>query len=257
MYYPIQIPYILDLSFQKHIKYSETVIDELSDFIICYWDMISLTDEALYLENIIILDGCIDLVVDFEAKVIGFSGMTSTDFHFPIHLPAKFMGLRLMPNAFHQLTGRKPQDALDKLLSIAEIYTDFDCDLFFSLSFEEAREYLIGFISNKMDGFVPDTYSKLFSKFSQDPPSSVSEVCQILNLSQSQCQRNFIKHYGLTPKVVLSILRFQKAITILTSTKSRPSDVLEFVRYYDQSHFINDFKRNIGLTPLELISRYQ
>ena len=28
-----------------------------------------------------------------------------------------------------------------------------------------------------------------------------------------------------------------------------------FHNYYDQAHFINDFKRNIGLTPLELVRR--
>lgn len=257
MYYPVQIPYILDDTFLKHIKYQEDTIDDLTDFVICYWQMTPIKNVSIGLYNIIILDGCIDLVVDFEEKLIGFSGMSSTDFHFKIQLPAKFMGLRLTPGAFHQLTKREPQAAMDKFLPISEVYGDFNQKYFFSLSFDEAKQYLIDFMKSKIGNIQPNSYTKLFNDLIPEPPASVSELCQILNLSQSQCQRNFNKTFGLSPKVVLSILRFQKSITLLTSTKTKPSDLLEFSQYYDQSHLINDFQRNIGLTPLELLAKYK
>ncbi|MGM0123775.1 hypothetical protein IGI37_001149 [Enterococcus sp. AZ194] len=257
MYYPIQIPYILNEKFMKHINYRETMIPELTDFVICQWEMLPLENKSTQLENIIILDGCIDLVVDFEEQRIGFSGMSQTDLHFPIRLPRKFMGLRLMPGAFHQLTGRKAIEAMDNFLSITEVYTEFDASYFFSLSFEKAKMYLINFINQKTQGIRPSLYTQLFNELIHDPPTSVAEMSQQLNISQSQCQRNFNKNYGLTPKVVLSIIRFQKSLGILTKTEQKPSEVLASVQYYDQSHFINDFKRTIGLTPHELLARYQ
>lgn len=256
MYYPIQIPYILDNEFLKYIEYSEEKFDNLSDFIICYWQMIPFTNKKIQIDNIIITDGCIDIVVDFNNKIIGFSGMSKTNFHFQINLPNRFMGLRLMPGAFHQITGILSHAAMDKFLPISEVYSDFNLQLFFSLPFNKAKTYLLQFIASKINKVHPNQYTKLFNELSQNPPVSVKEIYSILHLSPSQCQRNFIKYYGITPKSVLSILRFQKCLKILTSSDSKPSDILELVQYYDQSHFINDFRRHMGITPFELYSKY-
>ncbi|RVU55476.1 DUF6597 domain-containing transcriptional factor [Anaerosphaera multitolerans] len=257
MYYPIQIPYKLDENFLKHIKYNEEKVKELSNFVICYWEMIPRTKENIHINNIIITDGCIDLVVDFDNKVVGFSGMSTTDFNFTVSLPGRFMGLRFLPGAFYQLTGISASIAMDNFLNIQEVYEDFDCQRFLNLSFNEAKTYLLDFIKIKFESLNPSTYTLLFNKLCENPPSTARELHMLLNLSASQCQRNFIKHYGIGPKKVLSILRFQKCLRILTSTESKPIDILELVQYYDQSHFINDFKGNIGITPFELLSKYR
>uniref|UniRef100_UPI000BE2CECB helix-turn-helix domain-containing protein n=1 Tax=Lactiplantibacillus plantarum TaxID=1590 RepID=UPI000BE2CECB len=195
-------------------------------------------------------------IVDFGKEKIGFSGMSSTDFEFTIKLPTKFMGLRLVPNTFTMLTGRSASEAMDTFLLLSDVYSDFDTKRFFSLSFNLAKQYLINFIESKLGGHTPDIYTCLFNNFSTNIPKSVSEICQILNISQSQCQRVFLKHYGLTPKVVLSILRFQRALYLLVSTRKKSNYIMDHVSYYDQPHFIKDFKKNIGLTPIELLKKF-
>lgn len=257
MYYPLQIPYILNNNFKKHVEYKENIIDELSNFIICYWQMLPQDTEKVVIKNVILVDGCIDLVIDFEQRIIGFSGSCTTDFNFLIQSSGRFMGLRLMPGAFYQLTGRLPNEAMDSFLAISQVYDDFDSNSFFSFDFDEAQKYLIDFMKRKTMDLIPNSYTRLFNSFCIDIPPSVTKMCRTLNVSQSQCQRNFRKHFGLTPKTVLSILRFQKALLILTSANYKSDEVLEAVQYYDQSHYINDFKKNIGLTPHELISMYQ
>ena len=37
------------------------------------------------------------------------------------------------------------------------------------------------------------------------------------------------------------------------SSDAKPNDILDATTYYDQSHFIKDFKKHIGLTPIEYI----
>lgn len=39
MYYPKQIPYLLDKEFQKNIEYKEYNINELKDYCMCIWTM--------------------------------------------------------------------------------------------------------------------------------------------------------------------------------------------------------------------------
>jgi hypothetical protein len=63
-YYPIQIPYILNDKFADALNYKEERGDQ-QGFVICWWSMDLLSPEASEEDNIIITDGCIDLVADF------------------------------------------------------------------------------------------------------------------------------------------------------------------------------------------------
>ncbi|HHX70834.1 MAG TPA: AraC family transcriptional regulator [Gallicola sp.] len=253
MYYPIQIPYILSKEFLKHIKYEETTFKELSDFVICFWEMIPLTQEQKQVDNIIIADGCTDLVVDFDSKTIGFSGMENTNFNFPIYLPNRFIGVRFMPGALKQLTGISANKFMDEFLPINNFDPSFDDNYFFNLTFEEAKDFLISYIKKMIGDKKPNEYTRLFNKLLVQLPIEANEVYRMLHLSPRQCQRIFKTQFGLSPKKVLSIIRFQKCLKDLLTNNNFANDT----SYYDQSHFINDFKKNIGITPLELINIYQ
>jgi AraC-type DNA-binding domain-containing proteins len=46
-------------------------------------------------------------------------------------------------------------------------------------------------------------------------------------------------------------------LQILIADEANANDILTMLQYYDQPHWIRDFKRNIGLTPQELLNRYK
>lgn len=257
MYYPIQIPYLLSKDFSQKMNYIEIPAPDHNGFVICFWKMQPLSDRKLSTENIIVADACIDLVAGYDEKSIVFAGMSRTEFHFKMELPARSFGARLMPGAFHQLTGLPAAAAMNTLLPVESVFKDFDQTHFFSLPFEQAQVYFKEFLAGKIHGKAPDRFTSLFDALSASAPATTRELCEMLHFSPRQCQRLFAKHYGLTPKMALSILRFQKCLEILTSPKATPADILNATGYYDQPHFINDFKRNIGITPLELIRIYR
>ncbi len=63
----------------------------------------------------------------------------------------------------------------------------------------------------------------------------------------------FIERVGACPKNLSEILRFQTVYRALTSDSSRVLDPkLFYDYYYDQSHFIRNFKRFTGMSPLKL-----
>ncbi len=257
LYYPIQIPYLISEEFSDSVRYTEHVVESLQKFVICFWEMHSLSDKAKTVENIIVTDGCIDLVADVNKKQIGFAGMSKTDFHFLMELPGQSMGARFMPGAFYQLTGLCASSAMDDYLPLEKVDGSFDQHAFFSMPLEQARTAFYSYVCRIISGMMPDRFTSLFTVLAADPPETTSELCKMMNYSSRQCQRLFQKHFGITPKMALSIIRFQKCLEILTSGKASPSDVLEAAHYYDQPHFNNDFKRNLGITPLELIARYK
>ncbi|GCF92841.1 hypothetical protein NRIC_07320 [Enterococcus florum] len=253
MYYPVQIPHLLSPAFRAAVCYQEERIASLSDFCICYWQMLPAGEGAAPINNIIIADGCIDLVVSLDQKQIGFSGTRQTDFHYEIQPQQRFMGLRLKPGAFHQLTRLPAERAMDRFLPLKQLFAYFDEDAFFQHEFEEAKEALINFFHQQIMDQQADQYTQLFDHLSKQLPETVNELCQRLHMSERTCQRQFKKVYGLSPKKVLSILRFQKTLTHTHDSLNSAA----ITEYYDQSHLIADFKRNIGITPRELLAYYQ
>jgi AraC-like DNA-binding protein len=78
-----------------------------------------------------------------------------------------------------------------------------------------------------------------------------SEAC----LSRKQFERIFAEHIGISPKQYLKIIRFQSAIFL--KQKNANMNMMDLsceCGYYDQSHFINDFKSLCGLTPKQYFS---
>jgi AraC-like DNA-binding protein len=71
------------------------------------------------------------------------------------------------------------------------------------------------------------------------------EVC----LGIKQFERTFSKYVGIAPKKFASIIRFQNVIQMNSKGKRSLSQIAVDNGYYDQSHFIHDFKSLTGLTP--------
>lgn len=252
-YYPIQIPYLLSQEFQRLVLYQEEQFAGLQEFVICCWQMTPLTDEKHSIENIIIADGCIDLVVAFDQQQIGFSGMRETDFHFTVPSNERFMGLRFKPGAFQQLFQLPADQGMDQFLSFETLDATFDCEYFFQLPFEEAKKYLIDYWTQFLVEKEADRYTQLFDALTEELPETAAELYEALELKERSCQRIFQEKYALSPKKVQSILRFQRGLQELLQSVE-PSAI---GYYYDQSHFIQDFKKNLGITPKELIQHYR
>jgi AraC-like DNA-binding protein len=82
-----------------------------------------------------------------------------------------------------------------------------------------------------------------------------SETARIpAGLSARQYRRRFEQEVGLTPKAFERVRRLQRAIGTLS--KGSLAEVAAEAGYYDQSHFIRDFREFSGMTPTEYL-RYR
>ena len=85
---------------------------------------------------------------------------------------------------------------------------------------------------------------------------SVNELSKHANLSERQLSRHFKNCVGLSPKEYTKVNRF---IHSLLQLKKYPALSLTAIAYesgyYDQAHFIHDYKTYAGLTPGELLSQ--
>lgn len=67
--------------------------------------------------------------------------------------------------------------------------------------------------------------------------------------SKRYIQQQFVEHYGISPKVFGMLKRYQSALALLMEREQSIAHIAAESGYYDQSHFIKEFKRFTGFTP--------
>ena len=94
------------------------------------------------------------------------------------------------------------------------------------------------------------------SMFDRAPTTTkIAEVSDTIGLSAKRFIERFKTEVGLTPKRYCRIRRFQRAVTLVNRGRHIhwPEVALE-CGYFDQAHFIHDFRSFAGLTPTGYLS---
>jgi AraC-like DNA-binding protein len=85
--------------------------------------------------------------------------------------------------------------------------------------------------------------------------TSVKTALKNESSRRRQLERKFQAQIGISPKQLSKVMRLQAALKMMTD---QPSELLTTVayegNYYDQSHFIKDFKEFTGTTPAEFLA---
>ena len=76
----------------------------------------------------------------------------------------------------------------------------------------------------------------------------IKELNEKLFISQSPFEKRFRKVVGTTPKKFASIVRFNTVLDNLNETKTL-TEICYENNFFDQAHFIKDFKQFTGDTP--------
>ncbi len=78
----------------------------------------------------------------------------------------------------------------------------------------------------------------------------LNKLALSLNVTQRYLQKVFLTRVGFSQKHFARILRFQQTLQTLTQQQSSSLTALAYANlYYDQSHFIREFKSFTGMAP--------
>ncbi|HEY0608347.1 MAG TPA: AraC family transcriptional regulator [Chitinophaga sp.] len=78
---------------------------------------------------------------------------------------------------------------------------------------------------------------------------SVQDLCLQLKVNYKWLERNFRKQLGITPKTYISTIRFLHAYLNTGKREENHTRVALEHGYYDQNHFIKEFRKHTGKTP--------
>lgn len=118
----------------------------------------------------------------------------------------------------------------------------------------ERVEIIIPFLEKRLCGLqhsnaaVVHVINELIHKKGQVDVDTLAGACF---LSRRQFERNFKNYAGFSPKLYARIIRFQAATKQYGMHRKSLTDIAHYCGYYDQSHFIHDFKEFSGFHPKE------
>lgn len=85
--------------------------------------------------------------------------------------------------------------------------------------------------------------------------TSVEQLCTMTGESARRLQRDFRHYVGASPKWVIARYRLHEALALLQRGEAKPdAELAQRLGYFDQAHFIRDFRQLVGMTPRAYVS---
>lgn len=124
-------------------------------------------------------------------------------------------------------------------------------------NFEIRTEILEELLLKNLQNEIPDNLKDALRFISKNNSENldVEKLAKKLKLSDSSLFRLFKNNLGQNPKSYLKTIRFRNILDEIMDGQHTHSEVDYLNHYYDQAHFINDFKTHTGYSPKNLIEK--
>lgn len=248
---------------------------DLAKHVKTYWSLDSEPEHEPQRERIF-PDGCIELIFNHGDRFKKYDN--ETDFHLQslsfIHGQLKhFFELEptgrvgIFSTRFHP-AGLQPFIDFDvdtftgKTLTVTEVWGDEGTSLATAIqkcaTHEERVVVLEGFLLKKRDVLKVDNAPVEYcvdAMLASVGDVSIEKLAEELNISKRQLERRFTAAVGITPKLLARIIRFQNILQLIENKEFKSFTTVAYDGgFYDQAHFIKDFKDFTGLNPKQYFS---
>lgn len=247
------------------ITYTEFLPDfRLKSFIHCYWQLKTTRQLSDHFNYRVVCDGCMDIFFDIhhpeESYVMGFSKKFA---EFSFHEAFNYVGVRFLPAMFTQLFRINAQELSNRCEHLQHVLpglSDYIAHHFNDAQPQNQVKFLLDryFLQHasgltfEYDGRLHEAITRVLKN------SGVLDIEKDLDtgISARQLRRLFEYHVGATPKTFSKVVRFQNLLKSSPSSQGlRENKTFLELGYYDQSHFIKDFKDLFGTTPGDAFAR--
>lgn len=242
----------------KGVLYTEHLPHgDLLQHVYCLWDLQTtqpLTDSFSYR---VVADGCVDIFFNVQAPsesfVMGFCKQFTL---FPLGGNFHYRGIRFLPGSFSHIFQRDTSELTDRYAWLKDIIPSFARYLADEhITVKALNDFIYKALNSVTKEPDPRFYNALLEILKSSGTLQIEKDIQT-GYSPRQLRRTFNYYLGTTPKTFSKVVRFQNILRAKPSTQSLRENKLFFdVGYYDQAHFIKEFKHFYGVTPTEAFDR--
>jgi AraC-like DNA-binding protein len=198
-----------------------------------------------------------EITADQSSEASFSSGIhAQTDRHRRFSITQNFgmIGVRLYPYALHVLFGIPAVEFVNNLpdlfLFLGAEDRSITGQVFDAKDHHERLTIITRFLESRIKQFSkPEVAFAVKEIITGDGAVKLDALVNQCSLSQRQFQRNFKEHTGFSAKTFSRIIRFNALLQKSDFNDQSLTDIALTFGYYDQSHFIQDFKAFSGLNP--------
>lgn len=247
----------------------------LESIIKFYWTLEVPFDQKNQKQKIV-PDGCIEMIFNFGDKIKRYTSQNE----FIIQSNAMVMGQRtksfdilpignvdtfaicFYPLGFANFVKTPLDKLVDKEAPISDLFgKSVACELEKQITQAKDTQKRIDIIEtfflkrinekNTVSNIVKSTVDALFTANGTIP---IHVLLKDTLSKRRQIERHFRKQIGISPKQLSRAIRLQTTLNILLNKKSQTlTDIAYESDYFDQNHFIKDFKELVGILPKEIL----
>nr|WP_295864438.1 helix-turn-helix domain-containing protein [uncultured Chitinophaga sp.] len=230
----------------------------LTSYIYCYWQLTSrpsLSEPFVYR---VVADGCIDIFFHtHHPDAVYVMGFSTTYTEFPLDHPFNYIGIRFLPAAFPLLFGVNAASLTNRFEPLDAVAPA----LATGLTQLTNGLHNLAALQPLLDRF----FEKILAGHHTDADHRLLQAVDLIlraggnirlekelhsGVSPRQLRRLFDFYIGDSPKTFSKVVRFQQLLHAAPSADSLKANKHFFdAGYYDQAHFIKEFKTMYGLPP--------
>jgi AraC-like DNA-binding protein len=243
----------------------------LAQYIECFWTLESREKTSLASPERILPDGCVELIfnradlfkryhfdgaIEIQPRTIIAGQMQ----HHALIEPTgrvKLFGVRFHPGGAHRFLRLPLSELTNRIISFDDVWPRFGRELAEKIDATGSIRERISTIEKAFiarldqrldDDKLIDAVVKMI--VARDGLVSIDRLQQNLGISDRHLERKFKTAVGISPKFFCRILRFQNVFRAVERHQNLGwSFIASECGYYDQAHFIRDFKEFSGQNP--------
>lgn len=183
--------------------------------------------------------------------------------HLKLNGKADVLGVCFYPEGFYPFLQMPVSEFKNQLFGAAEV--GFSQAQIISEKLREAPDVLarLNILENELLAIllkgcqIPENFRQIFNILKQNEnPLRLSEFCEQNNIGIRKLERMYNKYVGVSAHTFSTLNRFHGSLNqLLHNDYSKLSDLAFDHGYFDQMHFIRDFKRFAGTTPKSFINQ--
>jgi AraC-like DNA-binding protein len=248
---------------------------DLASLVKFYWTL-EVPYDVHNQKQLIIPDGCIEMTFNLGEQIRRYISDTAYIFN----PNAMVMGQRtksyyieptgnvdtiaicFYPHGFANFANIPLEKLVDKETPIQEIFDESQAnalvqEIFSATTTEHRIEIIETFLLDKLyqestiESIVKTTVETLLSTKGS---VAINAILNDQSSKRRQLERYFKKQIGISPKQLGKVIRLQATLQMMVNQESETLTEIAYENdYFDQNHFIKDFKEFVGITPKEFL----
>lgn len=239
---------------------------QLADYVRYFWVFEGEASEAQPYLHRTMANGCPELLFHYKGAfrellfdqtiqssfLTGIHAQTNQYRRFIVHEPFGMFGAYLYPYALTSLFNIPAIELTNQLPDLASLVKSDELEEKMLMAIDHTERlsiienYLVQKIKQPKQPAIMLAVKEIIKHRGQ---LNIRQLSETYSLSTRQFERNFKEHTGFSAKTFSTIIRFNAVLAQKHQPEQSMLDIAYNFGYYDQSHFVQDFKTFSGYSP--------